>query len=441
MKSALPKVLHPLAHKSLVSHVIDTVNTLSPEQVTLVVGHGADRVKASITQQVTYVEQTEQLGTAHAVSQATGTINDDDTVVVAYGDVPLTSAETFAKLHALASPTQIGLLTVTMDDPHGYGRIVRDTAGKVTGIVEQKDATDEQRAIREINSGMLSANGAVLKTLLSQVDNQNAQNEYYLTDIFKLGVAAGHTIATVQPDHEWEVAGVNSRTQLAELERIHQLNIANELMESGVTLRDPARIDVRGQLDTGMDCSIDVNTIFEGHCRLADNVSIGPNCVLINANIGPGTTVHANTIIENATVSSGCSVGPFARLRPGTELGDGARIGNFVETKNAVIGLGSKVNHLSYVGDSDVGNNVNVGAGTITCNYDGANKHRTVMEDDVFIGSNTALVAPVTVGRGATVAAGAVIARDVSANVLAVARTKQKEITNWERPVKNKKTD
>jgi len=436
MKSRIPKVLHAIAGKPLLRHVLDNVSTLSPGRISVVIGHGSEQVQAAIPRDVNWVLQSEQLGTGHAVQMALPHVDDDDHVIVAYGDVPLTRRETFRALLDAASPTQIGLLTVVMEDADGYGRILRDDRGWVTGIVEQKDATPEQQAIREMNSGMLSIRGAMLKNLLSRIDNQTEQNEYYLTDIFALAVADGHTIRTVHPQDQWEVDGVNSRQQLAELERIYQDNIARQLMDDGVTLRDPARLDVRGNLHTGTDVSIDINVVFVGENNIADNVSIGANCIIIDSVLGEGTVIHPNSIVESAVLGKRCSVGPFARLRPGTELQDQSRIGNFVEIKNASIGQGSKINHLSYVGDSELGRNVNIGAGTITCNYDGANKHRTIMGDDVFVGSNSALVAPVTIGKGATIGAGTTLTKDVADNALAVTRAKQSDVDNYQRPSK-----
>lgn len=441
MKSAKPKVLHHLAGKSMLAHVLDGVGTLNPANITVVIGHGSEQVREEITHSVEWAMQTEQLGTGHAVQQGLTSISDDDRVVIAYGDVPLTRPETFSLLHDVCDANTIGLLSVFMEDATGYGRIVRDANDKVTGIVEQKDATPEQLEIRESNSGMLSIQGGHLKDFLSRIDNNNAQEEYYLTDIFALAVADGLTIKTVQPADEWEVAGVNSRLQLAELERIHQFNQASLLMENGVTLRDPARVDVRGTLSTGSDSEIDVNVVFTGDCTLGSNVRIGANCVIHNSTIGDGTVIEPNTVLEDVVIGEQCSIGPFARLRPEAVLADKARVGNFVEIKKANIGAGSKVNHLSYVGDAEVGANVNVGAGTITCNYDGANKHKTIMEDDVFIGSNSALVAPVTVGKGSTVGAGSTISKDVAPGQLAITRARQSEIDGWQRPQKKKVPD
>lgn len=438
MKSATPKVLHPLAGKPLLAHVLDTVGNLNPEQISVVIGHGAEQVKQTIEHQVDWVMQTEQLGTGHAVQQALPHIEDDDCVIIAYGDVPLTHPDTFQRLVDICNKETLGLLTVEMDDPTGYGRIVRDDSGSVVGIVEQKDASPEQLLIDEINSGMLSANGGMLKSLLSEISNDNAQEEYYLTDIFALAVQNGDSIRTVQPTDEWEVTGVNSRSQLAELERIHQFVQATELMDSGITLLDPTRVDIRGTIETGTDIIIDVNTIFEGDNKIDDRVEIGANCIVINSTIGAGTVIHPNSIIENSIIGEDCVVGPFARLRPGSQMQAKSKVGNFVELKNTNLGEGSKVNHLSYVGDAEIGSDVNVGAGTITCNYDGANKHRTVLEDGVFIGSNSALVAPIKIGKGSTVGAGATVTKDVGENVLAIARSRQTVISDWKKPVKKK---
>ena len=436
MKSAMPKVLHRVAHKPMVEHVIDAASDLGAEATVLVVGHGADQVRETVTRSVEYVEQTEQLGTGHAVQQAVPLLNADDTVLIAYGDVPLTKPETLQKLVGDVSDSNLALLTVIMDDPTGYGRIVRDTSGNVLGIVEQKDATGEQLNICEVNTGILAAKASVLDELLGRITNNNAQNEYYLTDIFSLAVEQGMTVSTHQPDFEWETAGVNSRLQLAELERIYQRNQADDLMTAGVTLRDPQRIDVRGNLTVGQDSIIDINCLFEGDVSIGENVSIGPNCVISNATIASGTAIKANTVIEDSIIGENCTLGPFARLRPGAELAEDAHIGNFVEIKKSVINKGSKVNHLSYVGDSIVGEKVNIGAGTITCNYDGANKHQTVIEDGVFIGSCTQLVAPVTVRENAVIGAGSTITKEVAANQLAFTRAPVKTVDNWPRPVK-----
>jgi len=439
MNSSLPKVLHKLAGKSLLEHVLDTGAELHPASMPVVIGHGADQVRKSIARPVTWAVQQEQLGTGHAVQQALTGIEDDDTVLITFGDVPLTRPSTYQRLLDVANDETVALLTLIMQDATGYGRIVRDQNHAVTGVVEQKDASPAQLAIKEMNSGVLALRGKWLRQFLGEIDNDNAQGEYYLTDIFALAVGAGLRIETQHPDAAWEVDGVNSRVQLAELERQYQMNRAVALMEAGVTLRDPARIDIRGELKAGVDVEIDVNCVFVGDCVVGNKVSIGANCILTNCQLGDGAVVHANSIIEDAIVGDACSVGPFARLRPGTNLPRGVRIGNFVETKNATLGPNSKVNHLSYVGDSEIGSDVNVGAGTITCNYDGANKHKTVLEDGVFIGSNTALVAPVTIQKGATIGAGSTIARDAAQDSLTLTRAKPTVIKDWQRPVKKSK--
>lgn len=438
MKSAKPKVLHELGGKSLIKHVLDNVSSLNPDKIIAVVGHESEQIISALGDSVEFIEQKEQKGTGHAVQQVLPNLDDEDNVIIAYGDVPLTQNHTFKNLAGLATERTIGLLTFSLEDPTGYGRIVRDNNDRVLGIVEQKDANEEQKAICELNSGMLSITGANLKALLARIDNDNAQGEYYLTDIFGLAAGDGISIETVNPAFAWEVAGVNSRTQLAELERIYQLNNAQELMENGVTLADPNRIDIRGSLSTGNDVEIDVNCIFVGNVTLGSNVKIGPNCVIKNCTIDSGTVVQANCVFEDAKVGENGTLGPFARLRPGSVLASEAHIGNFVEIKNSIIDTGSKVNHLSYIGDCDIGKTSNVGAGTITCNYDGANKHRTVMGDNVFIGSNSALVAPIKIDNGATIGAGSVITRKVEPNQLAVTRSAQKTVNDYKRPQKSK---
>lgn len=439
MKSSMPKVLHRIADKPMVEHVIDAASSLGAEKTVLVVGHGADQVRDTVTRTVEYVEQTEQLGTGHAVQQALPLLNPDDTVLVGYGDVPLTNPETFKQLIDDVTDSNIALLTVIMEDPTGYGRIVRDADGKVQSIVEQKDATDDQLKINEGNTGILAARASALNELLGRIDNNNAQEEYYLTDIFELAVSQGMTITTHQPEHEWETAGVNSRLQMAELERIFQLTQADKLMTAGVTLLDPARIDVRGNLTVGQDSVIDVNCVFSGDVTIGEGVSIGSNCNISNATIAAGAVIKANSVIEDSVVGENCTVGPFARLRPGAELTESANVGNFVEIKKSTIGKGSKVNHLSYVGDSTVGDGVNIGAGTITCNYDGANKHQTIIEDGVFIGSCTQLIAPVKVGKDAVIGAGSTISKEVDAGQLAFTRAPVKTVDNWPGPVKKNK--
>ena len=436
MKSAMPKVLHRVAEKPMVEHVIDAASSLGAEKTVLVVGHGADQVRDTVTRDVDYVEQLEQLGTGHAVQQALPHLNPDDTVLIAYGDVPLTKPATFKQLIDDVTDSNIALLTVIMEDPTGYGRIIRDASGNVQGIVEQKDATTDQLKISEGNTGILAARASALNELLGRIDNDNAQQEYYLTDIFEIAVKQGMTITTHQPTQEWETAGVNSRLQLAELERIYQLGQADQLMTAGVTLRDPARIDVRGNLEVGQDSIIDVNCVFEGHVTIGEGVSIGPNCLISNSTIADGTVIAANSVIDESVVGKNCTIGPFARLRPGAELSEQAHIGNFVEIKKSKISKSSKVNHLSYVGDSIVGESVNIGAGTITCNYDGANKHQTTIEDGVFVGSCTQLVAPVKVGKNAVIGAGSTITKEVGPNQLVFTRAPLKTIENWPKPTK-----
>ncbi|BCQ24487.1 bifunctional UDP-N-acetylglucosamine diphosphorylase/glucosamine-1-phosphate N-acetyltransferase GlmU [Caballeronia sp. NK8] len=439
MRSALPKVLHSLAGKPLLAHVIDTARTLSPTRLVVVVGHGADKVREAVgAPDVQFALQDKQLGTGHAVQQALPLLDPSVPTLVLYGDVPLTRASTLERLIEAAGAERYGVLTVTVGDPTGYGRIVRDAAGKVKRIVEQKDASEEERRIAEINTGIVITPTRTLETWLASLKNNNAQGEFYLTDVVERAIDAGVEVVTAQPDAEWETLGVNSKIQLAELERIHQHNVAHALLDAGVTLMDPARIDVRGTLECGADVTIDVNCVFEGRVTLADNVTIGPNCVIRDATIGAGTRVDAYTHIEGGTTGANVVLGPYARLRPGAKLGDEAHIGNFVEVKNAVLGHGSKANHLAYIGDTDIGARVNVGAGTITCNYDGANKHRTVIEDDVFIGSDTQLVAPVRVGRGVTIAAGTTVWKDVGEGELVLNEKTQVSKTGYVRPVKKK---
>jgi bifunctional UDP-N-acetylglucosamine pyrophosphorylase / glucosamine-1-phosphate N-acetyltransferase len=440
MRSALPKVLHPLAGRPLLSHVIDTARSLEPTRLVVVIGHGAEQVRAAVgAPDVQFAVQEKQLGTGHAVQQALPLVDPSVPTLVLYGDVPLTRASTLKRLVDAAANGRYGILTVTLDDPAGYGRIVRDASGAVRRIVEQKDASEQEQQIAEINTGIIITPTAQLESWLASLKNDNAQGEFYLTDVVERALEAGVEIVTAQPDEEWETLGVNSKQQLAELERIHQGNVADALLIAGVTLADPARIDVRGTLECGRDVSIDVNCVFEGHVTLADNVSIGPNCVLRDAVIGAGTRIDAFTHIESAKTGANVVLGPYARLRPGAQLGDESHVGNFVEVKNAVLGQGAKANHLSYIGDADIGARVNIGAGTITCNYDGANKHRTVIEDDVFVGSDTQLVAPVRVGRGVTIAAGTTVWKDVGENELVLNEKTQVSTTGYVRPTKHKK--
>jgi bifunctional UDP-N-acetylglucosamine pyrophosphorylase/glucosamine-1-phosphate N-acetyltransferase len=439
MKSSLPKVLHRIAGKPMLHHVMDTARKLGAERIHGVIGHGADQVKA-ITQadDVQWAIQEDQLGTGHAVSQALPNLPDEARVLILYGDVPLTQPETLEELVSRVSEQTIGLLTVTLDNPDGYGRILRDKQGKVTAIVEQKDATPEQKTINEVNTGILAVSASHLKAWLPQLSNVNAQDEYYLTDVIAMASEAGVGIEVAQPETGFEVQGVNNRIQLAGLERWYQQQQADRLMTAGATLADPARIDVRGDLTVGQDVLIDINAVFEGKVTLESGVSIGPNCLLRNCHIGANSQIEAHSVIDGARVGQHAQIGPFARLRPGTELADHTKVGNFVETKKTVVGEGSKINHLSYVGDATLGRNVNVGAGTITCNYDGVNKHQTEIGDGVFVGSNTSLVAPVALANNATIGAGSTITRDVAAEELAVARGKQRNIANWQRPDRKK---
>ncbi|MDN3653089.1 bifunctional UDP-N-acetylglucosamine diphosphorylase/glucosamine-1-phosphate N-acetyltransferase GlmU [Thalassotalea ponticola] len=439
MRSALPKVLHKVAHQPMVQHVIDSARAVNADNIYLVYGFGGDILKAQISgDDLTFVEQTEQLGTGHAVDMASGHIKDDEDVLVLYGDVPLTKESTLEKLIAAKPESGMGLLTVKLQNPTGYGRIVRSN-GEVVGIVEQKDASAEQLLIDECNTGILLANGGDLKRWLGNLSNDNAQGEYYLTDIIAMAHAEGKAIATAHPDTEIEVEGANNRVQLANLERAYQQRQAEQLMIAGASLRDPSRIDVRGTLTVGSEVEIDVNCIFEGKVTLEDNVTIGANSIIINSHIKAGAVIKANTIVEDAVIGEGCSAGPFARIRPGSEMKPDSHVGNFVEMKKTVLGEGSKAGHLTYLGDTEVGKGVNIGAGTITCNYDGVNKSKTIIKDGAFIGSNASLVAPVTIGEMATTGAGSTIVKDVEDDTLAVARAKQRNISGWARPTKKDK--
>ncbi|WP_439671180.1 bifunctional UDP-N-acetylglucosamine diphosphorylase/glucosamine-1-phosphate N-acetyltransferase GlmU [Cupriavidus necator] len=440
MYSDLPKVLHPVAGRPMLAHVLDTARALSPSRLVVVVGHGAGHVREAVAaDDVAFAEQPQQLGTGHAVMQALPLLDDSQPTLVLYGDVPLTSAATLQALVAEAGTQRFGVLTVEMPDPTGYGRIVRDAAGSIVRIVEQKDASEAEKAIREINTGIIVCPTGHLRKWLSTLRNDNAQGEYYLTDTVERAVADGVETVSAQPAAIWETLGVNSKLQLAEVERIHQGNQARRLLEAGVTLLDPARIDVRGELSCGRDVTIDVGCVFEGRVHLEDGVRIGAHCVIRNSTVGAGAQVHPFCHIDEARVGPAGRIGPYARLRPGTELGEDVHIGNFVEVKNAQVAAHSKANHLAYVGDATVGSRVNIGAGTITCNYDGVNKHRTVIEDDVFIGSDTQLVAPVTVRRGATLGAGTTLTKEAPADKLTLSRAKQLTIDAWQRPVKQPK--
>lgn len=439
MKSALPKVLHPIAGKALVQHVIDTSYQLNANKIIGVYGHGGDIVPKTINDDnVSWVVQAEQLGTGHAVDQAMPEIEDNDIAVILYGDVPLIKSETLNKLIDVAK-TDFALLTVELDDPSGYGRIVRGENGIVERIVEHKDSNDAEKLISEINTGILACNGGKLRQWLKQLDNSNAQGEYYLTDVIAMAVKDGVVVTTVNPQNEEEVLGVNSRIQLAELEGFYQLSNAQDLMEQGVTVIDPTRLDIRGSVSVGKDVTLDINVILEGNVTIGDNVMIGANCVIKDSTIESGVVMQPMCCVDQAYIGAGSKVGPFARVRPGTKTESDTHIGNFVEIKNSNVAKGSKINHLSYIGDTDMGEGVNIGAGTITCNYDGANKHRTEIGDNVFIGSDTQLIAPVKVGDGATIGAGSTISKDTPENELTLTRAKQTSVKGWQRPAKSKK--
>jgi len=441
MKSNLPKVLHEIAGRPMLSHLLDAAGDLQPDTVTVVVGHGADRVKAAFERQagLKFALQQPQLGTGHAVMQALPYLKsgstDDDVTLILYGDVPLVQPETLKRL-LQARGQGLAILTETLSDPTGYGRIVRDAQGKVRAIVEHKDATEAERQIKEVNTGMMAAPTEALKRWLANLKNENAQGEYYLTDVIGMAVHQGMSVSTAQPGAAYETLGVNSRPQQAELERKWQAELARRQLEAGVTLADPARFDQRGLLDCGQDVFIDVGCVFEGVVRLGDGVRVGPHCVLRDVTVAARTRIEAYSHLHGAEVGEAAQVGPYARLRPGAKLANRSHVGNFVEIKNTTLGEDSKANHLAYVGDADVGARVNIGAGTITCNYDGVNKHRTVIGDDAFIGSDTQLVAPVKVGRGATLGAGTTLTHDAPEDQLTISRTRQTTVAGWQRPVK-----
>ncbi len=438
MHSDKPKVLHELAGKPLVQHVLDSAMSLQPTQICVVYGHGGEAVPQAMQHYgAKFVIQEPQLGTGHAVLQAMPHFVDNSRTLVLYGDVPLIQHNTLHQMQQAGGG--LTLLTVRLNNPTGYGRIVRNRQGDVQCIVEEKDATPEQRNIKEVNTGIMLAPTSKLRSWLGKLGNNNAQGEYYLTDIVAMAVKQGLTVHTVQPAHHWEVEGINSKVQLANLERIWQQTIANRMLAQGVTIYDPARIDVRGNLVCGRDVEIDVGCIFEGEVTLGDRVRVGAYSVISTATIAQDTQIAPFSHINDSEVGANCHIGPYARLRPGSKLHDDAHVGNFVEIKNSEIGRGSKANHLSYIGDSTVGSRVNIGAGTITCNYDGANKFRTIIEDDVFIGSDTQLVAPVTVGKGATIGAGSTITKDTPPGELTLSRSKQMTIAGWKRPQKGKK--
>jgi bifunctional UDP-N-acetylglucosamine pyrophosphorylase/glucosamine-1-phosphate N-acetyltransferase len=436
MKSTRPKVLQPIAGRPMLAHVVDTARALRPEGIHIVYGHGGEAVLAAFADQsgLQWIEQTERLGTGHAVQQAMPDVPQDARVLILYGDVPLIRAGTLQRL--LDAPGRIAVLVADLDDPTGYGRIVRDAEGRVARIVEHKDADKTQRAIRTVNTGILVCDGEPLRRWLQHLGNDNAQGEYYLTDVFAAAASEYNAAELVHVDDPIEVEGANDPWQLAQLERAYQLRAARALCVAGARLIDPARYDQRGTVTVGHDVEIDVDVVFEGHVELGDGVRIGPFCRLRDVKLGPGTEVRAHCDLDGAVVEGAATIGPFARLRPGTVLADGVHIGNFVETKNTRLGTGSKANHLTYLGDALIGSKVNVGAGTITCNYDGANKFRTTIDDGAFIGSNASLVAPVTIGPDATIAAGSVITRDAPAGQLSIGRARQATIEGWERPKK-----
>lgn len=435
MNSTKPKVLQILSDKTLLGHVLAQAQQLCPK-VHVVYGFGGEQVRQTINDDsINWVEQTEQLGTGHAVAQAMPHIDDDSISLVLYGDVPLIEQSTLNNLTTQAQHSGVALLSVILDNPTGYGRIIRQN-NQIQAIVEQKDANDTQLEICEVNTGIMAVDSGLLKTYLNGLDSNNAQGELYLTDIIAMAVSDGKTIASVITDNEFEVAGVNDKVQLAELERTLQQNQATRFMQQGLGLKDPARFDCRGSLNFGQDCEIDVNVVIEGKVTLGNNTTIAPNCIIKNTKIGDNVVILPNSVIEDATIGNGVSIGPFARIRPQANIGENAKIGNFVEVKKSTIGKGSKVSHLSYVGDTIMGSNVNIGAGVITCNYDGANKHQTTIEDGAFVGSDTQLIAPVTIGKNATVGAGSTITKDVPDSQLSLSRSKQTTMKEWKRPVK-----
>jgi bifunctional UDP-N-acetylglucosamine pyrophosphorylase/glucosamine-1-phosphate N-acetyltransferase len=436
MNSAVPKVMHELAGKPLLEHVYLRSLELGATDIHIVYGHGGEHLHEYCSQfDVEWVLQDQQLGTAHAVQQASPHIPDDHVVLILYGDVPLIRSETLNQLISSVTADTIALLTVHLEDPTGYGRILR-AGGEVVAIVEQKDANEQQRAITEVNTGVLALQAGYLNNCLRKIDNNNAQGEYYLTDVIELAVQDGKRVITSQPEDTSEVEGVNDRIQLAKLERIKQQQLAEAIMLKGVSIADPARIDIRGELDVGVDSFIDVNCVFQGKVSIGKNVSIGAGCIIIDSTIADGAVIRPYTIMEQTRIQHKVEVGPFARLRPGTSLEDNSKVGNFVEVKNTRLGAGSKANHLTYLGDAEIGEKVNIGAGTITCNYDGAYKHKTIIKDGAFIGSDTQLIAPVTVGENSTIGAGSTITRDAEDHELTLSRTEQKTIKGWKRPQK-----
>ena len=437
MRSALPKVLHKLSGRSMLGHVVAAVESLGKAKKIIVTGHGAEQVEQQFKSPTTiFIQQKEQLGTGHAVHMAVPELCSDAVVIVLYGDVPLIRPATIQKILAVVTESTMGLLTINLDQPTGYGRIVRNTKGDITEIIEQKDASVEQLKITEVNTGVLALQSSQLSDWLPKITNNNAQGEYYLTDLVVIAREAGVEIISVNPESATEVEGVNNRVQLSQLERAHQRQLAEVLMESGTSLADPARFDQRGELSAGTDNFIDINCVFNGSVTIGSNVSIGANCQISDSTIGDGVSILPNTIIESSVVGDRAVVGPFARLRPGTRMESDTKVGNFVETKKTLVGKGSKINHLSYVGDAQLGENVNIGAGTITCNYDGVSKHKTDLGDGVFVGSNSTLVAPIKVDKGGFIAAGSTVTTEVPSDSLAVGRAKQRNIKGWKRPTK-----
>lgn len=437
MKSSLPKVLHPVAHKPMVQHVIDASKALNSDNITMVYGHGGDQLKEALSSNdVHWALQAEQKGTGHAVKVADEFMPDDQTILILYGDVPLIQTETLERLLAVKPEKGIALLTVKLDNPTGYGRIVRDENDKVVGIIEQKDANPEQLLINEVNTGIMAVNGDLLKGWLANLSSDNAQGEYYLTDVIAMANEAGYAINTAHPESGIEVEGANNRVQLATLEREYQRRATEQLMLAGASMRDPARVDVRGDVTVGHDVSLDVNVVFEGTVVLGDNVTVGPNCVLKDCVIEDGATIQANSLVDDAKVGENAQIGPFARLRPGALVGKKAKVGNFVEMKKSSLGEGSKANHFSYLGDATIGAGVNIGAGVITANYDGVNKFKTDIKDNAFIGTNSTLVAPITIEENGFVAAGSTVTKNIDKDGLAIARGKQRNIDGWKRPAK-----
>jgi len=440
MKSSLPKVLHKLAGRPMLSHVIDSAKMLKPTKICVVIGHGGEQVKETVGDEgVVWVKQEQQLGTGHALLQALPFLEENGSTLVLYGDVPMIHSKTLSGIVQKETENSIVLLTIELENPHGYGRIIRNAETRaIESIIEQKDADQAQLAVKEINTGIMMIPNHFLQKWLPNLNNNNSQNEYYLTDVIKMAVDSGVPVVSSQPNKQWEVLGVNSRAQMAELERIYQMEYAQKLLENGVMLIDPARIDIRGHLSCGVDVEIDVNCIFEGKVELGDGVKVKANCVLKDVSVSEGTVIESFSYIADSEIGKNCKIGPYARIRPETKLSDHVHIGNFVEVKKSSIADGSKVNHLSYIGDTEMGQNVNIGAGTITCNYDGAFKHKTIIEDNVFVGSDTQLVAPVKVSYGSTIGAGSTITKETPANELTLSRSKQVTLSGWKRPTKNK---